>query len=149
MFLSIPIFMISVKNQDNLVASEKGLDYATDGDGNARWIVDADREGCRWHIVQSDELLTAFLQLEAMFSAETIPGSSHANIWAAGIESASSGRHKMLYPPPLEHTIYGNCQTSTDHDRTLHERRNQYINSSKRNKIKTLDRQNGQEEGKH
>jgi hypothetical protein len=87
MFLSIPIFMISVKNQDNLVASEKG----SDGDGNARWIVDADREGCRWHIVQSDELLTAFLQLEAMFSAETIPGSSHANIWAAGIESAFSG----------------------------------------------------------
>jgi hypothetical protein len=38
-----------------------------------RWIVDADREGGRRHIVQSDELLTAFLQLEAMFSAETIP----------------------------------------------------------------------------
>jgi len=35
-----------------------------------------------------------------------------------------------------------------NHDPTLHERRNQYINSSKRNKIKTLDRQNGQEEGK-
>jgi hypothetical protein len=91
MFLSIPISMISVKNQDDLIASEKGSDCATGGDWNARGIVDADREGGRWHIVQSDELLTAFLQLEAMFSAETIPGSYHANIWAAGIESASSG----------------------------------------------------------
>ena len=35
MFLSIPISMISVKNQDNLVASEKGLDYASGCDGNA------------------------------------------------------------------------------------------------------------------
>jgi len=37
-----------------------------------RWIVDADREGGRRHIVQSDELLTAFHQLEAMFFDETI-----------------------------------------------------------------------------
>jgi hypothetical protein len=38
-----------------------------------RWIVDADREGGRRHIVQSDELLTAFHQLEAMFFGGNYP----------------------------------------------------------------------------
>jgi hypothetical protein len=50
-----------------------------------RWIVDAHREGRRY-IVQSDELVTAFLELEATFldfSAPSIElpkaaGSSHA-----------------------------------------------------------------------
>jgi len=45
----------------------------------------------------SDKLLTAFLQLEAMF--ETIPGSSCANI-----ESAPGGAQQNAVPPPLHHT---------------------------------------------
>ena len=84
-----------------------------------------------------------------MFFDETIPGSSYANIWAAGIESASSNAQQDAVSTAFStHNIW-QLETPTIHDRTLHERRNQYINSSKGNKIKTLDRQNGQEKGKH
>jgi len=82
-----------------------------------------------------------------MFSAETIPGSPYANIWAAGIESASkNAQQDAVSTTSATHNMWQMEIINRRHDPTLHERRNQYINSSKRNKIKTLDRQNGQEE---
>ena len=70
-------------------------------------------KGGRRHIVQSDELLTAFHQLEAMFFDETIPGSSYANIWAAGIESASSNAQQdAVSTASRTHNIW-QLQTST------------------------------------
>jgi len=130
MFLSILISIISVKNQDNLVASEKGrASTAQPGrDGNAPETLLAalliffrdvpagaafrERFAKNLGAAQITMRAQAHLEQDGTCTIDTKSGDR------LGFIALLQGAHgKMLLSTPLRHTMYDPLETSTSHDR--------------------------------